>query len=117
MTCKDTQSPTLALSSCSYRASVSKPVIQQAHATSCLDAVAFAFLASFMNVFPCLQTCLCGSKMQHLASGADNALLHQVHCSTTHFQAAPAKPPLNPGTPPPRALSAPPLPQTPWPSS
>ena len=113
MTCKDTQSPTLALSSCSYRASVSKPVIQQAHATSCLDAVAFAFLASFMDMFPSL----CSSRMQHLASGADNALLQQVHCSTTHFQAAPAKPPLNSGTPPPRALSAPPLPQTPWPSS
>lgn len=55
--------------------------------------------------------------MQHLTSSADNAMLQQVHCNTIHFQAAPAKPPLNPGTPPLRAQSAPPLPQTPWTTS
>ena len=97
---------------------MSKLETQQACATSCLGGVAFLhFLPGSWAYLPCLQTCLCSSRMQHLAICADNALLQQVPCSTTHFQAAPAKPPLNPGTPPPRAQSAPPLPQTPWPSS
>ena len=118
MTWKDTQSSALALSSCSYHNFMSKLVTQQACATSCLGAVALLhFLPGPQACLPYLHTCLCSSRTQHLELSADNALLQQVLCSTTHFQAAPAKPPLNPGTPPPRAQSAPPLPQTPWPTS